>query len=316
VEQQRGNDAVLVCGSANWNKEDRYLSPDQLHPVVVRSGGQTVVCEWFDQFKNPGVGAILFDSESSFLMTTGFDLIRVDTATGVIEELTVDGLNDVHELTMDGDHILVSNTGTDEVLALTRSTGEVIRYDLDDFRVKSATKSVLFARGHFHLNQAFRTPSDELLVLAHHTDGYRAEIKKKNLLVRHGSGGIVNVETGWRKNLGLRAPHSVRLVDKDWMVVDSGRSEMVSFDLDWNELSREPLSGFGRGVAITEGVIYVGISAIRRRYAAAGDNSQSGLDCIDQLSRLREFIPLPMMEQVNSVVALSPMQLTQLQALA
>lgn len=299
--------ALIVSGAANWQVQDRYLDRDAIAPLQVVTPDGVWACEWFDQFRREGISCLLPQPDGrSVLFTTGGNLLRLRLDDGACEALAVPDLVDVHELTSVPGGVLVANTGRDEVVDIELPGGAVRdRRKLAPLRRRgrpSRPASSADSIESFHLNQAFHA-GDRLMGLVHHIDGFRLFSHAHRRLTGHGSGGILDLETGWRRDLRLHAPHTVRRREHGWLVLNSGRKEMLLLTEDWERDGVVPLKGWGRGgVLSADGrIFFAGISGIRRRYARPGDSTWTGLEAVDMTSGDRWRLRLPRIEQVNAV---------------
>jgi hypothetical protein len=214
----------------------------------------------------------------------------------------------------------VANTGQDEVLEIALPSGTVRRRcHLAPLRRRRRTARPLGVDGieSFHLNQAFYD-GDRLMGLVHHIDGFRLFSHAHRRLTGHGSGGVLDLDTGWRKDLKLHAPHTVRRRDGGWLVLNSGRKEMLLLTPGWDHDRVVPLKGWGRGGVLTDDgrVFFAGISGIRRRYARPGDSIWTGIEAVDMVSGNRWCLQLPHIEQVNAVELCSQQTAQSLMALS
>ncbi|HKY13686.1 MAG TPA: DUF4915 domain-containing protein, partial [Microthrixaceae bacterium] len=128
----------------------------------------------------------------------------------------------------------------------------------------------------------------------------------RHRLTGHGTGAVIDLDAGVVHELGLRAPHTVRRFRDGFVVLDSGRAELVAFDPQWRELRRVPTPGWGRGAVVTpdERVIYVALSSTRRRYLEGNDTSAG----LNQVVAIRtdsweagEAVAIPGVEQLWSL---------------
>lgn len=319
--------ALLVAGAANWQLQDRYLPPEVIAPLQVVLPEGVAVCRWFDRYRDVGVSSIHPGPDSrSVVYTTGADLVRLRLDTGVAIHLAVPDLDDVHELTPqaapareDGQaslglqsgqaplprSVLMANTGHDEALEVDLGTGTVAwRRHLGGLRSRGRPARAPGEDGvaSFHLNQVFRD-GDRLLGLVHHIEGFRLFSHAQRRLTGHGSGGVIDLETGWRKDLRLHAPHTVRRHRDGWLVLNSGRREAMLLDGSFDRRDVRALRGWGRGGVVVPGTdqLYAGISGIRRRYARPGDSTWTGVEMVDLGGGQRCSLELPSIEQVNGV---------------
>lgn len=298
--------ALVVCGAANWQRQDRYLAPEAIAPLQVITAEGIWRCPWFDRHRDVGVSSLVPEAGGEWVVyTSGSDLVRLRLSDGSIDALGVPDLHDVHELTKTDHGVLVANTGRDEALDVDLASGRVRqRYDLAPLRLRGRPNRLAGGGGvaSFHLNQVF-CDQDRLLGLVHHIEGFRLFSHAQRRLTGHGSGGVLDLQTGWRRDLRLYAPHTVRRYGDGWLVLNSGRKELLLLTPDWEVREVLDLRGWGRGGAMAHDreIFYAGISGIRRRYARPGDSLWTGVEAVDLAGRERWSLQLTDIEQVNAV---------------
>jgi len=296
---------LIVCGGPNWKIQDRFLDPETIRPVQIVSRDGVMPCAFFDRHRDIGVTAVKFDPTGEWLTySTATHVTRVSLHTGEAETFDVPDLEDVHELTVEGDVMFVANTGKDEVVELDAGNGAVrARHSLATLRSPRARQIRSARVDTFHANQAFYGHDGHLMVLAHHAQGFRVLVHAQRQLVRHGSGGVLDLTAGVVHDLRLFAPHNVRRHAKGWLINNSGRSEVMLLSRDWEVIGHLDLVGWGTGAAISDAgdVLFAGIRATRRRYAKVGDHSETGVEIAPLDGGRRAFLPLPLLEPVNGV---------------
>lgn len=297
--------ALVVSGAANWQVADRYLPPEVIAPLQVITAEGPRPCPWFDRYQAVGVSSLVpLKGDSSVIYTTGADLARLQRGGSVIS-FDVPDLDDVHELTLVPEGVLLANTGRDEAVMIDPDSGRVIeRLDLTPLRGRGRPPRLAGGNGmaSFHLNQVFYD-RDRLLGLVHHIEGFRLFFHTQRRLTGHGSGGVLDLRTGWRQDLRLHAPHTARPRPGGWLVLNSGRKELSLLRADWAIQKVIPLSGWGRGGALSDDgqVFFAGISSVRRRYARPGDSRWTGIEAVDLTTEEHWCLELPDIEQVNAV---------------
>jgi hypothetical protein len=300
------NQVLLVCGGPNWKPQDRFLESEVIRPVEIVAPEGIEPVGFFDNHRETGVSALKVDAErSALLYAISEHIFRVSLETGEERRFDVPDLFDVHELTLAGDRLLVANTGRDEIVDLDAVTGAInARHKLADLRAANARPIRSAREETFHANQAFLGDRGQLMVLAHHAHGFRMLSHAQRQLVRHGSGGVIDLESGEVRDLRLFGPHNVRRHAEGWLINNSGRSEVMLLSSDWEVLGHIDLVGWGTGAAISNDgkTLYSGIRATRRRYAKVGDHSETGVQVVPITSGGDgQFLPLPLLEQVNGV---------------
>ena len=311
------NEALIIFGSVNPNSNDRVGSAGGLCAVQVLTNDEFRHACAFDGLGKFGVSSAAFHPSSNCVfVATETEVWRIDLPTRHAKRLALDGLKDVHEISLEGDVLAIANSGSDEVLLvdITRMPIYVNRIALERFReprrfesVSSRQKAASQVRDRFHCNQAFVTGDGAYLALVHHVSGWQALRQvSKQLLKSQGDGGLVNVSTGDRMDLGLRAPHSARFVSGKWWILDSGRSLLNGYNSEWEVQRTVELSGWGRGAAVTEAgnFVFVGISPVRDRYLSVTPRGRqlSSVDAVDvQDGRVRISAAIPFVEQLNNL---------------
>jgi hypothetical protein len=297
----REDEALVICGGMNRRREDRFLPPEAVHAVYVATSDELAASTWFDQHEPRTVTSLVWlPDRTNVVYATESQLFKLDTATGSAELLAVGGLDDIHELTGDGERVLVANTGFDEIVELGLPDCRVTnRYPLGPFRGTRCRPDPRSTTESFHANQAVVADDGALLALVHHCGGFRRLSNTRRKLVRHGNGGTVNLETGETHNLGLHGPHSLRRRGTEWVVADSGRHELLFLSRTWEVERRIKLSGWSRGLDfVGNDKIAIGISATTRRYARRGDRAKTGIEMVEAATGRRWWSPCPDMEKV------------------
>jgi hypothetical protein len=282
------DEAILVAGSENWNPADRELGRDRIRSLqAVTADGDRHLAQ-FESLGVHGLRDVALLDERTAVLTSGYELYGLDLDAGTLVEWPLDGVSDLHELWVDDGAVLVANTAYDEVVEL-RDGSVVGRHGVSGFRHAGA-RPIAHGRplgglvpigpkpvrdDHFHLNQGVVGPDGSVLVVVHHVSGYRPVTHLRHRLTRHGDGGVLDLRTHTTRELGLRAPHSLRaLPGGGWVVLDSGRAEAVVLDGEWREVRRFDTTGWGRGLAVADdGRLFVGLSATRARYLQPGEEA-------------------------------------------
>jgi hypothetical protein len=327
-------EALVILGSQNAKLVDRNLPRSQIRPLQLISETCVQPLEFFDSWGDLGISSLAWRREEphAFFLTTGCDLLRLDIRSGDSEALEVTDLKDVHEITFIDDSLWMANTGRDEVLSVDPVSGRPVkRIPLAPLRVREGQTIAGLAENNpdteavdtFHCNQIFHGFDDCTYVLVHHTSGYQLIKRIAQAVVKcQGDGGVINLTTGEKHTLGLKAPHNVRLVGDQYWVLDSGHSTIRSYDSKWQPVETDQVGGWGRGADISEilRMFYVGISSPRRRYLGLvpgrkGESNRVQIRRLDKAGAIAE-IRLSGIEQVNSVHVISRIQAGLLAALS
>ena len=162
----------------------------------------------------------------------------------------------------------------------------------------------------FHLNHIFMGHDGYLYGLVHHVNG-RQFYKKiaQRFLKTQGNGGCIRISDGHRISLNLYAPHSTYFIDNNYWILDSGRSLIKIYDIQWNIIQSIPTHGWGRGSSEIKNkrtdLLAVGLSTIRKRYLPIFPCKESfinGVQIFDvQKRESRSLINIENIEQVNTV---------------
>ena len=235
------DEALLVLGSLYWNtfaKEDnRYHLREEIFPVQLVFDGRIHKLGYFQDWGELGVSslAIVQDQGTVLYLTTGSDLIELRITPEVkYRRFDIPHLKDVHQIMLIDNMIWMANTGYDEAVAFDISAGEVARrIKLKVFRTPASIKGpgVEGEEIHrFHCNQVFRGLNGKLYGLVHHIAGKMLAMKVlSKVLVKQGTGGVIELESGKRHPLWLRAPHTVSIVGDEYWVFGSGSRKMCIY---------------------------------------------------------------------------------------
>lgn len=318
------DEALVVLGSLNAHPQDRKLDRSGVRPVQVVLPEGVYPVAAFDSWGQFGVSSMAWHPgrpEVLYFVTdsdteTGDELFKVDLSGGQAVKLPAVGLRDVHEMAAVGETLWISNTGTDEAVAfdLVRertmrrvrltvqgaTPGVTVHAEPDDYWPEVVDK--------FHCNQVFEGLDRDLHALVHYTAGKQLVRRATNKLIkRRGNGGVINLANGRAIPLGLRQPHSVRVVDGTYWVLDSGRSAINVYGPDWVPQRTLSSEGWGRGASTSkkQGLFYVGVSEIRERYLDAVPDFQRSPNMVLPIcvgtGKPAGKIPLADLEQVNDV---------------
>ena len=154
-----------------------------------------------------------------------------------------------------------------------------------------------------------RTLDGKLVVLVHHVDGKQiVKYVAQRLVKLQGNGGVIDLRDGRPTPLSLSGPHSIELVgaDEQW-ICDSRAGVLRVYDREWHERAQIPVRGLGRGVTVSpgSGLVYVGISAIRKRYLQVIPSSQHSENMIQAFDPQRHALAgetqIPNLETINNV---------------
>lgn len=279
------NETLLVFGSLNAKKEDRYLDRSSIYPIQIVFQDSILKLPFFHKWGELGVSSSAYAVKDKpvFYMSTGPDLIELELKNKPsFRYLDIPKLNDVHEMTLIDNLLWLANTGYDEAIAYDIYEHNVVhRMQLKKFSINThvVSDSPDYADGaeevdHFHCNQLFKGIDGKLYALVHHVTGKQLITRvAKKLLKKQGDGGVIELESGRRHQLWLKSPHTVRIVNGNYWVFDSGNNTLNVYDQNWKLVQKIPTNGFGRGAALSvnRDLFYAGISEKRRRYMEEGE---------------------------------------------
>jgi acetolactate synthase-1/2/3 large subunit len=225
------------------------------------------------------------------ISTGGGEFVFYD-ARGVRQYFRLDELSDGHFFAWDGGHIVLASTGTNSVLWVSLS-GAVDRV----WRIPGDGDSCHLNEVVLHDNRLF------VCVFGQYGDyrGYKGR-------ERSGDGYVFDLETGEKVVRGLCAPHSPRYFDGAWAVCNSMRNEFVQFESDGLTPKRTALlDGFTRGVAVSDGYIFVGESDRR----ASANGGKAGSIAVLSRSTFEKVARIPLPFEEISDLTLVPSELVE-----
>ena len=316
------DDIVLVVGSQCANPADRTMDRSDIRSVQVVING---ICHPLNQFNDLGeygVSALAWpeDNPFCFYLTTGSDLIEYDLVTQTFQDHTVSGLHDVHEITCIGDQLWLANTAPNEAVCFDLKSKKVVeRLSLIDITNNSMQASSRVGHANvverFHCNQVFVDLDDNLFGLVHHIEGTQHMRRSASQFIKkQGNGGVLGLRDGFKQPLNLVAPHTVRVVNGQYWLCDSGNAQMKVFSAEWTLVSEFQTAGWGRGADLSsDGKRYfVGSSPIRKRYLTALKGVRIGNCVLEEFEvdnlQLNTSLEIDHIEQINNVYVISAEQ--------
>lgn len=328
-------EAVLVFGSLNAKEEDRYHDRANIEPVQVFVDGEVRQIPYFNDWGDLGVSsmamAMVNGSEPELYLTTGADLVRLRLiGSAEIAHFDIPSLRDVHEMTIINSTLWLANTGYDEAVGFDLREEKVSsRIKLEKFRLKTSATDRAATQDsgsyeevdHFHCNQVFEGIDGKLYALVHHATGRQLITRiAKKLIKKQGDGGVVDLQSGRGIQLWLKAPHTVRIVNGEYWVFDSGNKTMNIYDAEWNLKRRVATAGWGRGAGLSNDMelFYAGMSEKRKRYQQPGDDSGGNIVQVFRTSDGECVGQLPIssgIEQINNIYIIPRTQALALLAL-
>lgn len=317
-------DILLIVGSLNANIADRNIKREEVKTVQSYTNGEFSEIPFFTSQGELGVSSICFqDIESTiWYYTTGADFKRLDLETGQVDDIFIPQLKGVHEITWINNSIWLSNTFFDEIIEFSIVEQKVVKRiklqqaanPLKEVEENEVDPSNLKRQNKFHCNQIFADYDGKLKALVHHVNGEQIINRvAQKLLKSQGNGGVLDIENGSTKRLKLKAPHSVRMVNHQYWIFDSGHAQLNVYDKDWKLIKEVAMAGWGRGgdYSANSKIYYAGVSAKRNRYLAFNEENrgENMVQCFNRNYNIEKDFVVPNIEQVNNIYIVSSLQL-------
>lgn len=311
---------ILVVGSLNSHISDRELANGEVKTVqCLDSNNVFTSIPFFEKYNNEGVSSFCFENEEIVFYTTGDRLFRLDLVKKQEDEITVTNIDDIHEMSIIEGVLFLSNTTYNEAVGICLNTLKpIVRKEIvfDSNRNKiqdSLISEQQTKEDKFHCNQVFSGYSGSLYALVHHTQGKQLINRVKQSVVKsQGDGGVINLMTGEAIQLKLKAPHSVRLVNNQYWVFNSGHSCLSVYDKSWNFVKEIKMLGWGRGGDFSSRtkLYYAGVSATRKRYLFKYNNANRNnyIQVFNSNGDDMFSIIVPNVEQVNNLYIITDRQ--------
>lgn len=319
------SDNLLIVGSQNANEKDRFLKREEIQSVQYLDGeGNFYPIKYFNSLGELGVSSICWENTNSLIWyyTTGTEIIKLNLETGSSKRYDIKKLRGVHEISIIQGVLWISNTYFDEIIAFDLEKEQII----ERLKLKSSSSIVEKLKeeeinpenqtreNKFHCNQVFESYDEKIMALVHHVNGEQLINRVAQRLIKsQGNGGVLEVKTGKTKRLKLKAPHSVRKVNGQYWIFDSGHAQLNIYSKDWQLLQEISMAGWGRGgdFSDAEKRFYAGVSAKRNRYLAFNEENrgENMLQVFDYDFQLKDEIVIPHVEQINNVYLISDKQL-------
>lgn len=310
-------EALVVVGALATKPADRILERHEIHPVQVFTSDGIAPVRALDcgEF---GMSSLVIRPDAGVVYgSSGNDFFRLDLDDGNVSDLGVADLKDSHEVGEIDGTLWIANTGRDEAVAFDLATEKVVdRVPVRSVRGTGTDSESAPGSGEtvdkFHANQIIRALDGKLYVLVHHVDGKQlVKYVAQRLVKMQGNGGVIELETGRPVALSLSGPHSVETVgaNEQW-ICDSRAGVLRVYDRDWREQAQIACAGWGRGVSVSQraaasGVVYVGISSIRKRYLQVIPSSQHSQNMVQAFDVARRTLIgemlVPNLETINNV---------------
>jgi hypothetical protein len=310
-------EALVVVGALATKPADRSLERHEIHPVQVFTSDGIEAVRALDCGEFGMSSLVIRPHHGVVYGSSGNDFFRLDLDDGKVRDLGLTDLKDSHEVTEVDGTLWIANTGRDEAVAFDLATEKVVeRVPVRSVRGSEAAEPRAPGAGEtvdrFHANQITRALDGQLYVLVHHVDGKQlVKYVAQRLVKMQGNGGVIELETGRPVALSLSGPHSIETVgpNEQW-ICDSRAGVLRVYDRDWREQAQIACAGWGRGVSMSRrsaeaGVVYVGISAIRKRYLQVIPSSQHSQNMVQAFDVARRTLIgetlVPNLETINNV---------------
>jgi hypothetical protein len=311
---------ILVIGALNVNPADRVLERDQLHSMqLIDEKNAVTPVTFFDAWGEMGMSSMCQHPRDPYTLYIASDseVFKFCLSNKTYERLDIADLADIHEISIIGDKVWITNTRHDQIVGYDMLTGTVSdRINLDVFRAgapevgeRDPHATVL---DRFHCNQVFQGYEGGLKILAHALSGrqFAKRVGKVEIKISAYDGGVADLTRRQRHRLHLRSPHSVRLINDNYWVFDSARFMLSVFDRQWKLIRSMETRGFGRGGDrdTERGIYYAGVSATRKRYLGllpGGDGAPNMVQAFDTNSYTElGSVRIPNIEQILNVYCL------------
>ena len=303
----------LVVGSQNWNPVDRSPDGFEIRTLqIVDRTGEIKQIKLGSELNNLSSITWLPADWHHLYVAIPSQVYRIDLLSKSVRSLDICGLSDVHEIDFIDGNLWIANTGNDEIVAFDVHAYVVCeRINLRFLHVDSqdgfCDHEELEIRDEFHVNQTFNSLDGDLHALVHDVTGSRELSSIRGLNRRlQGSGGVVDIRRKTVRNLHLKATHTVRIIEGNYWIFDSGRTLLKIFDSQWRLINSIGTSSFGRGgfYDAESGTYSAGMSVVRKRYqdlirGAAAFNEVQVFSCTS-LQEIGRYA-IPHVEQLNCI---------------
>ncbi|MEZ5014532.1 MAG: hypothetical protein R2794_09595 [Chitinophagales bacterium] len=310
---------ILVIGSLNANPLDREIKREDIRSMqLIDEKHQITPVAFFNAWGELGMSSMCWHPEDPYTLylASSSALFRFDLKGGKYTDCNIPNLTDIHEISMIGKKVWISNTKHDEIVSYDITTQSVDqRINLSDFKSNTPEEGEGEADTEvvdkFHCNLVFEGYEGDLYILVHHTSG-RQLMKRiaQKFIKSQGNGGVVDITKRRRYPLNFKAPHSVRKIQDQYWVFDSGHFQLKIYDKNWNYIRSIDTKGFGRGgdVDMDLQVYYGGVSETRKRYLGLFPGGEAVPNQVQVVSlsqyKIISSIAIPNIEQINNVYCL------------
>lgn len=310
---------ILVIGSLNANPADRAIDRNDIRSMqIIDDKGRITPVAFFNTWGELGMSSMCWHDSDLYTLylASSSEVYRFSLRDKTYTRLEIPNLTDIHEISMIGNKVWISNTKHDEIVSYDIQADKVSeRINLTDFKSNTPEEGEGEADvevvDKFHCNLIFEGYEGDLYILVHHTSG-RQLMKRiaQKFIKSQGNGGVVDITRRKRYPLNFKAPHSVRRINDQYWVFDSGHFELKVFDKQWNFLRTMDTKGFGRGGDLDagRGLYYAGVSETRKRYLGLFPGGEAVPNMV-QVFQINDYkligsIKIPNIEQINNVYCL------------
>lgn len=316
---------VIIVGSQNANQSDRFLDRSSIRSVQhFNKNEEFEEVPFFSNQGDLGISSICWENEKPLIWyyTEGTKIIRLNLENKQSKTFTIPKLKGVHEISIIDKTLWISNTYFDEVLAFDlvkekvierlklKSSSNIVN-KLDESKINPNDNT---RENKFHCNQIFSSYSGDEVALVHHVNGEQLINRVAQKLIKsQGNGGVLFLRSGKTIRLKLKAPHSVRKVNGQYWIFDSGHAQLNIYSKEWVLIKEISMGGWGRGGDFSDKsqLFYAGVSAKRNRYLAFNEENkgENMLQVFSYNFNLEKEVIVPHVEQINNVYLLSDKQL-------
>jgi hypothetical protein len=310
---------ILVIGSLNSNPADRVITRADIKTMqLINESEEVVSLPYFESWGELGMSSMAYHHSDAYtlFLASSSEVFKFNLRAGTYVAMDIPNLTDIHEISMIGNNLWISNTKHDEIVSYDIVDQKVsARINLSDFKSNTPEEGESDADvevvDKFHCNLIFEGYEGDIYILVHHTSG-RQLMKRiaQEFIKSQGNGGVVNITKRKRFPLNFKAPHSVRKINNQYWAFDSGHFELKIFDNKWNFVRSIDTKGFGRGgdLDVEHNIYYGGVSETRKRYLGLFPGGEAVPNMVQVISvadyRVIGSIHIPNIEQINNVYCL------------
>ena len=227
---------------------------------------------------------------------TQFAEVALYDETGLLRLERLDGIGELHDISLEGDAMILVSTGNDRIVRYQAGQGFQPSFEtlltskrqIDTWHVNCVTP---------HNGELFATAFGRRSGWTWRRSGKAGAAASANE-----TGELFNVTTGEIVAKGFTKPHSPRRWKDSWILADSGKGSVVVIPDD-GDFTTIDCGGWTRGLVIVGDHALVGVS-VRRGAQAEEDSQESQLKVIDLIAKtVIATEPLPF-EEVYELVTI------------